>query len=89
MRDRPRVLIIAEACNPEWTSVPLVGFNLYHALQRKADVTLVTQIRNRAALTRRLDPEDSVVYVDSEALAGPFRRIANVLRIRRGLGWTT
>lgn len=89
MPDRPRVLIIAEACNPEWTSVPLVGFNLYDALRRKADVTLVTQIRNRAALSRRLDPENKVVYIDSEALAGPFRRLANVLRIRRGLGWTT
>lgn len=85
----PRVLLIAEACNPEWTSVPLVGFNLYEAVQREADVTLVTQVRNRAALERRFGSSRRMEFIDSEALASPFHKLGRMLTLGRGLGWTT
>ena len=39
---RIRVLLIAEACNPDWTSVPLEGYNLYRGLRHVADITLAT-----------------------------------------------
>lgn len=44
-----RVLLIAEACNPEWTSVPLLAYYWYQALRIYVDVTLVTQVRNKEA----------------------------------------
>ncbi len=89
MHDRPRVLLIAEACNPEWTSVPLVGYNLYRAITALADVTLVTQIRNKDAILNQKREDDKVVFIDSERVARPCRSIGNILRIHKGLGWTT
>lgn len=86
---QPRVLLIAEACNPEWTSVPLVGFRLYKALQHVADITLVTQIRNKPALLRHAPENEKVHFIDSELLARPFARLGTLLTLGRGVGWTT
>ena len=88
-QDRRTVLIIAEACNPEWTSVPLVGFNIYDSVAAHADVTLVTQVRNRAALERRFGTSRRIEFIDSEALASPFHKLGRILTLGRGLGWTT
>jgi glycosyltransferase involved in cell wall biosynthesis len=84
-----RVLLIAEACNPAWSSVPLVGYRLYRALSRRLDVTLVTQIRNRTELLAQLGADSRIVFIDSERLAGPCHRIGNLLTLGRGVGWTT
>jgi glycosyltransferase involved in cell wall biosynthesis len=86
-----RVLVIAEACNPRWTSVPLVGYNLARALAEhpSLDVTVATQVRNEEALDDDpLHEAARIVTIDNEWVAKPFSRAATALRGGNEGGWT-
>jgi glycosyltransferase involved in cell wall biosynthesis len=84
------VLLVAEAANPEWTSVPLVGWSHSEALSRVADVHLVTQTRNRAAI-ERFGWREGIEFtaIDSEAIAAPAYKLAALLAGGKNKGWTT
>jgi len=91
MDDPIRVLLIAEACNPTWTSVPLVGYNFARALAARPDlrITLVTHVRNRDGInTSDLGRLAEVAYIDNEFIARPVYRLARLLRGGDQLGWT-
>jgi glycosyltransferase involved in cell wall biosynthesis len=84
-----RVLLIAEACNPEWVSVPLEGWSHAEALRKVTDAHLVTQVRNRAAIERAgLVHGRDFTAIDSEKVARPISGLAGKFTGGRNRGWT-
>ncbi len=86
---RPRVLLIAEAANPEWVSVPLEGWSHARAIQGQVDAHLVTQVRNKGAMERAgLVEGREFTSIDSEAVARRLNDWTNKLRGGTKTGWT-
>jgi glycosyltransferase involved in cell wall biosynthesis len=87
---RPRVLLIAELCNPDWVSVPLEGWSLARALAEVADVHLVTQVRNRENILKQgLMEGRDFTALDSTPVEKPLEKVGGLLRGQAGVGWTT
>lgn len=89
MSSPPRVLILAENCNPEWPSLPVVGYKYARALAQVADVTIATHIRNRENIEKAGDLGDRVTYIDNEWIAGRMYRLAKLLRGGDEVAWST
>jgi glycosyltransferase involved in cell wall biosynthesis len=87
---KPKVLLIAEAANPEWSSVPLIGWSLSSAIAEQVDAHVVTQVRNKEAFLRAgLREGEHFTSIDTEPLERPVSKLANWLRGGNGKGWTT
>jgi glycosyltransferase involved in cell wall biosynthesis len=83
-------LLIAEAANPQWVSIPLEGWSHSRAIAAHTNAHLVTQVRNRPALLAAgLVEGRDFTAIDSEAIAAPAYKLAGLLRGGAGKGWTT
>ena len=87
---RPRVLLIAEGCNPDMTSVPLVGYSHCKAIREVADALVLTHWRNGPALKNAgwIEGKDFAI-IDTEWAARSIWKISTFLRGGTGAGWTT
>ena len=73
-----KVLLIIEQCNPEWPSVPLVGYSFYKHISLLVDTTLVTHERNKSAL-EKAHPERDIVYISESKFITKYYNIAEKL----------
>lgn len=85
---RRRVLILADDCNPEWPSLPVVGYKYARSLARVADVTVATHVRNRENIEKAGDIGAPVIYADTEWLAAPMYKLARLLRRGDQVAWS-
>ena len=84
-----RVLILADVCNPEWPSLPVVGYKAVRAIAEYVDVLVATHIRNRENIEKIGFGRAKVRYIDNEYIARPMAKFANFLRGGDSTAWTT
>ncbi len=84
-----RVLILADSCNPDWPSLPVVGFKVCRALGNHAEVVVATHVRNRENIDRVGFGACEVVYLDNEYIAARMSRLSSLLRGGTSVNWTT
>lgn len=89
MSSVPRILVLADDCNPEWPSLPVVGYKYARALSKVADVTLVTHIRNKENIEKEGELTGITRYVDNEWIAAPMHRFSKFLRGGNEVAWST
>ncbi|MDJ0730411.1 MAG: glycosyltransferase family 4 protein [Crocosphaera sp.] len=75
---KKKVLLIIEQCNPDWSSVPLEGYNYYNGISQLCDVTLVTHIRNKKALEKHPEHQD-VIYINESQFSKVYHKIIAAL----------
>lgn len=81
-----KILLIIPDCNPQWPSVPLVGYHFYHHIKKQVKVTLATHGRNQAALEERHSGED-ILYFRESRLSGFYYRWLLQIGMTRWANW--
>jgi glycosyltransferase involved in cell wall biosynthesis len=84
-----RVLLLANDCNPDWPSLPVVGYNACRGIAERVDVVVATHVRNKPNIDRKGLGRAEVVYLDNEYVASPMYKVATWLRGGSSVGWTT
>lgn len=77
-----RVLLYAEALNPQMSSEPYFIYKIARAIIDHVDeAVVVTQMRNREAIEAEGLGGAEVIYLDTEYIARPISRVSNRLKL--------
>jgi glycosyltransferase involved in cell wall biosynthesis len=66
-----KVLMIVEQCNPNWSSVPLVGYKFFQHISELVDVTLVTHERNQKDL-KSLNIDHNITFIPESKISTAY-----------------
>lgn len=88
-RNAMSILILADDCNPEWPSLPIVGYKYALSLSKIACVTVATHIRNKENIEKASPKGVRFVYLDNERIAAPLYKLATKLRGGDEVAWST
>jgi hypothetical protein len=69
-----KFLLIVEQCNPDWASVPLMGYNFFGGINNLVEATLVTHIRNKPALEKHPEYE-TIFYLEESKLSKQYYKM--------------
>ena len=82
-----KILLLIEQCNPEWASVPLVGFNFYNSIRDLVDTQLVTHERNRNAL-EKVSNDFKIDYIKESSLIKTYYQLMKKMTsFIKGTNW--
>ncbi len=84
-----RVLVVADDCNPEWASLPIVGYRAAKAIAERVETVVATHVRNRESIERHGFGKATTVYIDNEYINSPLYRLGKSVRGGSRAGWTT
>jgi len=82
-----KVLLIIEQCNPEWASVPLVGYCFYHYISQHVDTALVTHERNRPALEKAHPDRDITYIAESNFIKNYYALAEKLSKLKERVIW--
>ena len=81
-----KVLLIVEQCNPDWASVPLVGYSFFQKINNLVDATLVTHIRNKPALEKHPEYE-KIFYLEEGNFNKQYYKIVSKITANWRVNW--
>jgi len=81
-----KIVLLAEACNPAWASLPGFSYSLANSIAKHVDVVLVTHIRNKEEISKIVaDNFKEIIYIDNEYIASPLYKFSKFLK-KIGIG---
>lgn len=81
-----KVLMIAEQCNPDWASVPLVCYNFYREISQIVDVTLITHERNKQAF-EQYKQHKQIFYISESPTIKKYHSLIESITHKGVINW--